>query len=201
MIGHRAECMCGLAAAQGIFRGRARRTNGFALSAASAMQPGIRMRSLFFLVAFFFLVLAGCKKKPAAATANDPAILAVLQQNLAAMNRKDSAGVMATIHPESPNFATTEATIKESFGQDHLRFTVLDWKVATESGDEATVIFKQKTEKVGGTARFDDNILEGTHTLKKDRGTWKIVKTVPTNVTLLTAEPTADGATPAPPKR
>ena len=61
--------------------------------------------------------------------------------------------------------------------------------------------FKQKTEKLGERGQFLSNIVEGVHTLRPDKGTWKIYKTLQTKVTGLDGKPlfSAEALPPASP--
>jgi hypothetical protein len=132
------------------------------------------------------VMLNGCEKKPAT---NPEVIFLVLHENLRAFEKKDVDTVMATIHPESPVYESTRQSVEEMFKLVDLKFTLSDLRVVSSRPDEVKVSFVQKTERVGGSAPFTDNIVEGIHTLRPDKGTWKIYNTIQTKVTGLDGKP------------
>ena len=163
------------------------------------------MKSAFTLlfVSALALVFAGCEKS---APVPDSAVLfQVVQDNVHSMEKKDLDAVMATIHPQSPSYASMREVLGEMFKVLDLKFTLSDMKVVNASPDEAQVSFVQKTEKAGGTGDFRGNIVEGIHTLRPSNGKWKIYWTLQSKVTdlqgkpLNAAEPSAAPATPPDP--
>src|SRR5258708_15615812 len=73
-------------------------------------------------------VSAGCQRKP---LVDEHAVFSAIQDNVTAMQNKDTAGVMATVHSESPDFASTREVIDEVFKQYDLHYTLSDLKVVS----------------------------------------------------------------------
>jgi uncharacterized protein YchJ len=155
----------------------------------------IRIRHALPLVALLCFV-GGCEKK--ASAPDEKALFQAIQENADALNKKDLDGVMATIHPKAPSFASTRDIVSQTFSQVTLKFTVSDLKVKDASPEEAHVSFVQKTEKVDGGKTIPLNTVEGVDTLRPDNGKWKIFDTTTTKVTRLEGgQPSAAGS-PAP---
>ncbi len=123
----------------------------------------------------------------------------VVHENLHALEKKDVETVMATIHPESPVYGSTRGAVEELFKTIDLKFTLSDLRLVNATPDEAKVSFVQKTQKAGGEAPFQDNIVEGIHTLRPDKGTWKLYRTLQTKVTDLDGKPFLMPEEPPPP--
>jgi hypothetical protein len=122
------------------------------------------------------------QKKPLP-TPTEAELFATVQENIKALENKDADGVMATLHPAAPGFATSRNMLAEMFSSVDLKFTLSDLRVISASPQEARVGFVQKTEKVGGNSEFKDNTIEGFHVLRPDQGKWKIYTTVQTKGT------------------
>ena len=131
------------------------------------------------------LALFACDKP----IANKDVLFGAIHENVHALEKKDVETVMATIHPESPSFAGTKEAVEQMFASVDLKYTLSDLRIETASPEEVKVSFKQKTEKVGERGEFMSNIVEGIHTLRPDKGTWKIYKTLQTKVTDLNGKP------------
>lgn len=147
----------------------------------------------FLALAFFF---GGCEKAPP--PPDNKAYFQVIEDNVQALNNRDVDAVMATVHPESPTFAVTRDLVNQMLSSLELKFSVSDLMLVTSTPEEAQVTFVQKTEKVGGTGQFQDNIVRGIHTLRLDHGKWKIYRTLQTKATALNAKPSAQPAPRAP---
>jgi hypothetical protein len=106
---------------------------------------------------------------------------------------------MATIHPEAPSFDSTKDIVKQMFAVLDVKYTVSDLKVVTASPDEAQVSFVQKMEKTGGEGQFQNNIVEGIHTLRPDHGKWKIYRTLNEKITGLDGKPLTPPGAETPP--
>ncbi|MDR3403512.1 MAG: hypothetical protein P4L99_13525 [Chthoniobacter sp.] len=132
-------------------------------------------------------VVGGCQRS---STPPDQAVLfQAVEDNVHALEKKDVDAVMATIHPQAPSFESTREIISEMFKAVDLKYTLSDLKVVSATPDEARVSFLQKTEKTGGEAGFQNNIVQGVHTLRPDNGKWKIYRTFQTSVTGLDGKP------------
>jgi hypothetical protein len=131
------------------------------------------------------LALFACDKP----IADKAVIVGAIHENVHALETKDVETVMATIHPQSPFYKDTKEVVQEMFRSVDLKYTLSDLKIVSASPEEVKVSFTQKTEKVGGEAPFENNIVEGIHTLRPDKGTWKIFKTLQTKITDLSGKP------------
>ncbi len=104
-------------------------------------------------------------------TPNDP--VAVVQENIRAMNDRDLDKAMATIDDQSPSYEQTKQVAKRLFEMYDLKYALDSVKVIMKTDDEARVECIQTTTKVRGPA-FRDNKIYFVHTLRKSDGTWKI---------------------------
>jgi hypothetical protein len=119
------------------------------------------------------LALVAChRSKPS--PLDEACVLNAVRANVQAMGARNLAGVMETIHPDSPNYAATQQVMEELLANYTLRCKLENAKVVSVEQDEAQVSFVQTTEKVSGEMPFDDNRVEGIHLLKKHDGVWKI---------------------------
>lgn len=133
------------------------------------------MKSLSLLAAALACVLAACSAKP---NPEQEAIFTTIRENLQAMEREDINAVMATVHPETPNFEASKTVNEELFKNYDLKFELVDMRLVSVENGEAKVSYKQKTHRVGGEADEPDVLAEGIHTLKKDGDKWKIISSV-----------------------
>lgn len=115
------------------------------------------------------------RSEPGEATAPDAsqAVLAVLRENLTAYNGEDIDRYMRTIHPGSPAYAQTQATLEDMVDLFDLTATWDKAQVDEINAGEARVSFILTTRKLSGPA-FRDNTIAGMITLKLDDGQWKI---------------------------
>lgn len=120
-------------------------------------------------------LLIGCGSEN---KADHAAAFDLLQKNVDAMQREDVAGVMATVHPESPDFEATRGVIEELFSKFDLKYELSDLKVVSATPAEIKVSFVQKTMKVSGPPELPNHIVEGVHTLRKEGAQWKLFRTV-----------------------
>ena len=137
------------------------------------------------LVLGLTLALSACHKP----IADKAVIFGAIHENVHALEKKDVETVMATIHPQCPVYADTKAVVEEMFRSVDLKYTLSDLRVVSATPEEVKVSFTQKTEKLSGEAQFENNIVEGIHTLRPDKGTWKIYKTLQTKITDLKGKP------------
>lgn len=131
-------------------------------------------------------VLVACNKK----IAEKDVIFGAIHEHVHALETKDVAMVMATIHPQSPALGDTKQVIEsDGFKNVDLKYEIGDLRIVNASPDEVKVSYRQKTVKTGGKDPFQDNITEGVHTLRPDKATWKIYKTVVLKVADLQGKP------------
>lgn len=140
------------------------------------------------------LALVSCDKP----LADKEAIFGVVHEHVHAFEKKDVDTVMATIHPDSPAYEGTKAMVGVMFKSVDLKYELSDLRLESATPEEMKVGFKQKTTKTGGTGQFTDNIVEGIHTLRLDKGTWKIFKTLQLKITDLQGKPLFVSPEPAP---
>ena len=188
VIGHAAGVRAVWGArARGIF---APAEMSFADGARSAMDgPSHRMKTPAFChalaAAALTLALVSCNKP-----VTDKAVFfGVIHENVHALEKKDVATVMATIHPQSPAFEGTKEAVEVMFKSVDLKYELSELRIVSATPEEVKVSFRQKTVKIGGEAQFQDNIVEGIHTLRPDQGTWKIHKTLQQKITDLQGRP------------
>jgi hypothetical protein len=149
-----------------------------------SLLAGWKIRTIGTLsLAALALIVGGCEKKEPGP--DEKVLFQVIQENAEALNKKDIDGVMASIHPKAPSFATTRDFVNDAFKQVTLKITMSDLKVKDANSEEAHVSFVQKTEKVDGDHTTPLNIVEGVDTLRPDNGKWKIFGTINTKVTRL----------------
>ena len=158
----------------------------------------------FFLLSLHFVSFPGCEskdeervlperklslppneqqQKPIVKQANiDPEvakeIIGVIKENLDASNDENVEGVLATIHPESPQLKSTKEGMEFVFNSYDLEFIIEDIDVVEIDGDSAKVYYTQSTANTG-PQQFADNRTAGFHVMKKSNGKWKIYKTEP----------------------
>jgi len=158
----------------------------------------------FFLLSLLFVSFPGCEskdeervlperklslppteqqQKPIVKQANiDPEvakeIIGVIKENLDASNDENVEGVLATIHPESPQLKSTKEGMEFVFNSYDLEFIIEDIDVVEIDGDSAKVYYTQFTANTG-PQQFADNRTAGFHFMKKSNGKWKIYKTEP----------------------
>jgi hypothetical protein len=98
---------------------------------------------------------------------------AVIYENIRAANAEDLAAYMATIHPNSPAYATTQELLKKSFETYDLSYAVSGVAVVEENSQEVSLSFILVTRKIRGPS-FRDNKISGVMILHKDGEVWKI---------------------------
>ena len=131
------------------------------------------------------LALFACDKP----IASRDTIFAAIHENVHAFEKKDLETVMATIHPDSPQLEGTRAAVQEMFATVDVKYTLSELRIVSATPEEVKVNFVQRSEKTGGAGQFTDNIVEGIHTLRPDKGRWKIYKTLQTKITDLNGKP------------
>jgi len=141
------------------------------------------MNPRLLLTALLVGTLSACVPKP---KVDEAAVFGVLQENLKAMEREDIEGVMATVHPETPEFEATRSVIEQIFAKYDLKYELREMKAVSATDREVKVSYVQKTQRTGGADDLPDNIAEGIHTLKKDGDQWKLLRTVTIRFTPVT---------------
>ncbi|MFP4441009.1 MAG: hypothetical protein ACLFVO_27555 [Chloroflexaceae bacterium] len=100
-------------------------------------------------------------------------MIAVIYRNIAAANAEDMDAYMATIHPESPFYNSTERTIYWMFQNYDLDYHLSAVDLESQSDQEVRIAFKLFTRKLRGP-EFRNNEITGVFILQPYNGTWKI---------------------------
>ena len=106
-------------------------------------------------------------------TPNPADYAAVIYENIRASNAEDMQAYMATIHPDSPAYATTEKMLGQVFETYDLSYRVSGINIVEENSREVQLSFVLVTRKINGPA-FRDNQVSGVMILRKDGDAWKI---------------------------
>ena len=130
------------------------------------------------------LALFACDKPK-----TEEVIFGAIHENVHALEKKDVETVMATIHPDSPVYAGTREAVEAMFKMVDWKYTVSDLRIEEATPEEVKVSYKMRMEVVGEGSQFVSNLVEGVHTLRLDKGRWKIYKTLATKVTDLKGKP------------
>ena len=109
---------------------------------------------------------------------------AVIYENIRASNAEDKQAYMATIHPDSPAYKTTEETLDTIFDNYDLSYRVSNVSVIEENNREVKLSFSLVTRKMRGP-EFRDNQVDGIIILRKDGDVWKIYNQTVDNVNYL----------------
>jgi hypothetical protein len=104
-------------------------------------------------------------------------IIEVLQKNLDATQNEDVAGVLETIHEDSPQLSSTKGGMEYVFKNYDMKYELEDVKFISITKEEVKAIYQQTTKASSGTG-FANTRSIGIHTLKKSKdGNWKIFGT------------------------
>ena len=104
-------------------------------------------------------------------------ILKVLQKNLDATQNENVAGVLETIHEDSPQLSSTKGGMEYVFKNYDMQYELENVKFISISNEEVKAIYQQTTKAVSGTG-FANTRSIGIHTLKKSKdGNWKVFGT------------------------
>jgi len=107
------------------------------------------------------------------AAAEAPDYKAVVYENIRASNAEDVDAYMATIHPDSPAYASTREMLATIFQNYDLKYSVSGLNVLEETSREVRLSFVLITQKIRGPD-FRDNKITGVMVLRKDGDKWKI---------------------------
>jgi len=132
------------------------------------------------LVVIGLLLVWGC----GAGIPEDEALISVIEQNLQMSRDENAQGFLETVHEEAPGYNTLRQGLEQMFEAYDFSYELKEADVLEKSKDQARVHFVQVTKKISGP-EFQDNQIEGIHTLKRSRGDWKIFNTEVTDVTFL----------------
>ena len=134
------------------------------------------MRKIFiFLVVIMLISSFQCKIE--AGSRPDREAVAVIYINMETAENENLKEHLDTIHPESPAYSATEKLMPQIFSIYDLDYSIKNIKVVASSPDEIKVSFIQTTKKVRGP-EFKDNVVKGSHLLRKSEGKWKIYNSI-----------------------
>ncbi len=123
------------------------------------------------------------------------AIIAVINDNINALENRDVEAYMATIFQESlfdEVYWETEATIQDLFAKHELHYEIDEVEFLSIDSEEVVVRVTQTTTLVSGEV-FNDNTTVNIHTFRKQDGAWKFYITEVEDVYYLGATEPADG--------
>ncbi len=123
------------------------------------------MKPIWFL-AILVLIVASCS--PANTDITD-----VLRRNVQAANDEDVSTYMATMHPHSPVYASTETTMRQLIAVYYLSIQMESATVVESSADETSVSVVLVTRLVSGPT-FRDNRVTATMILRRYDGEWRL---------------------------
>lgn len=135
----------------------------------------IGLLTLCILCLVSYPMLSGTLKGLAASqpSPTPPDYAAELYENIRASNAENIQAYMATIHPASPSYATTEDLLKKLFETYDLSYKVSGVSVVEKSSSEVHLSFVLVTRKIRGPS-FRDNQITGVMIMRKDGSVWKI---------------------------
>ncbi len=121
--------------------------------------------TLFLLI--FFLGL------PSATFADtEQALRSLVEENLIMSQQENIAGVMATVHTQSPIYRS-QMNIMEAISPAYdLEYQLLDFRFIAKDETYAYARIKFSTKKISG-GNFQDNDLEALSIFRKENGRWK----------------------------
>lgn len=102
-----------------------------------------------------------------------PALKYVWDGNLAAFNKEDLDGVMATIDSRSPDFGPTRAALDALFKDRDLTAELVDFVLMGHDNEFAVARVKTKTTGQPGSD-FATNITDAVVLFHQENGTWKL---------------------------
>ena len=138
------------------------------------------MRKTAGLLVISVFLLWGC----GAGIPEDEVLISVVEKNLQMSQEENTEGILETIHEEAPGYSTLKQGLEQMFNAYDFSYELKEADVLDKSRDEARIHFIQVTKKISGP-EFQDNEVEGIHTLKRSKGAWKILNTEVTNVRFL----------------
>jgi hypothetical protein len=129
--------------------------------------------SCLVLLAIALISPTGLSFGPPQPTPSSDELFNVLYQNARAANEENITAYMATIHPDSRSYDSTEAALVDIFAQYNLQFRFYNLELTSLKTNRAEIHFMLSTRKINGPD-FRDNIVTGTMILRPDQGVWKI---------------------------
>lgn len=144
------------------------------------------------------IVAAGCNRVP---KADADVALDTVRRNVRFLQEEKIEEMMETIHPQSPVFGATRATVTELVKEFDFKCELAALEVVGSRGGDVRVRFEQITERKKGDVVEPKTRLIGVHVLRKDGAVWKIYDTENISADIvdpLPEDPEPAGEEPAP---
>jgi hypothetical protein len=135
----------------------------------------------FVLAAVTVLTVCGCKVE---LSTPDKELRGSVMANIEGMNAKDSYDVLDSVHSQSPYYEQMQMMVEEINKLYTLKSELLSFEYMGQSGEYATALVKQKTEKIDGP-EFRNNIVTTMTVFRKDGEAWKIWQSLTLDVEYL----------------
>ncbi len=107
--------------------------------------------------------------------AADPALVAslrkVAEDHVAAYDREDQAGTMATIHTMSPHYDNMRSMLAKQFPNQDLQVTLVEFRYIGH--DDEFAYARMKTKAVASHGGFAPNIVDAVVLFHHENGEWK----------------------------
>lgn len=137
---------------------------------SSPTRATLRLAQILWLLLLAILP-GGCDRSDP-----DREILAPIQAQIKALNRRDAAGAIAPMHPDAAGLAQARRMTEELTATYDLVYMIQSLTIVSKEKNEARVRFVQMTERVSGP-EFRRNRVTGVHTLRKYQNSWRIFST------------------------
>lgn len=125
--------------------------------------------------ALLSLVLAGAVVCGPVAAGDREEVGAVYASHIQGMKDKNLAQVIDTLHPQSPAYGQAKAGVAQTMINFDLAYKILTFDLVGVTGDFAVIRVKLETRKIGGEAKFEDNVLDSLQVFRRAAdGKWKI---------------------------
>jgi hypothetical protein len=139
-----------------------------------ALVLGLGLTLVGVIAAFLFRILVPGFELGGASPVDPPdAITSVVYENIAAHNAEDVDRYIATMHPQSPDYAELRQVLEEMYSAFDLQSTLSDVELLEASTRGARVSFVLVTRKIHGPD-FRDNRVQGVFVLRKQDGEWRL---------------------------
>lgn len=139
------------------------------------MRQLVRIIVFLSLVSLTVLAATGCGTDP-----DEEAVEQVFQDQLDALRNEDLDAVLATIHPESPEYAATRDNMAKVFELYDLEYDIEKTEVIELEENQAKVRVVRVTRNPGEASPEGATIKDARRTeiyeVRKTQGGWKIYK-------------------------
>lgn len=136
------------------------------------MKKTLLLTTALLALAALALTAAGC-----GSDVDEEELKQVIYDQLEYLEAEDFEKTMATLHPESPQYASMRDTLGPVFETFDLDYEIESIEVVEKSDIEAKLRVVQVTRKVAGPELSDARVT-AIHTLRKTDGGWKLYDSV-----------------------